>query len=148
MRNYDLDQKLRELEINYQHLTQVEKLAHGLKLLRDTTPEQARHLTPANMHAYRLALVQTGQTKLAGYQLEDLVRVDEFEPHWIQGPWEGYVTRMQLVHPCYPQLVRPLTYKQNWRNKPRKDTFKEGLWLRHPQDKVTLIEPHNPVTRP
>lgn len=78
----------------------------------------------------------------AGFQVGDLVLVEEAHSPWTRCKWDGEILRLFVSGEKY---VRPIKEQGEiiWRFTPSEDYLKKGLYLT-PEDKVTLIRPYLP----
>ena len=110
--------------------------------------EQLAKNDPRARYDYRRLCVRIGKPEKAGYEIGDLVRVKEshYIP-WIIGPWTGTIITFGGIG--VRVRVRPDRFDYSWKVRPTPEYFNEGLALNsHPSsDKITLLEPHNPLAQ-
>ena len=152
MEPYEPDKDLRELERELQQLSPTDRLAYLLKAVRHGTLNEQQlltRLTPQTRYEYRLELVKTGQPEKAGYEIGDLVRVQEATHPWIRGYWTG---TLMIIFEEGHKFVKPLTPDVPWTNPNHINSaltgrLKNCVYLTR-NDRLTLIEPHNPFAQP
>jgi hypothetical protein len=90
--------------------------------------------------AYRNALLRAGQPEKAGFQVGDIVLVEEVESPWVKEPWEAELMRLGEEGDFN---ARPLKTENPYRVKPSAEYLAKGLYMTR-ADKKTLIRPVDP----
>ena len=86
---------------------------------------------------FRFACARSGNDELAGLIVGDILLVDEVVEHWVHGPWEGELLKIEEWGAKY---VRPIAKDLSYRVRPSPEYFKKGLLLTS-YDKIRLVRP-------